>query len=50
MKLQECVSKVKVSLIIEYYLGEVLMATHLVWDHEWQIRALPPRPNNTTVA
>ena len=26
------------------------MATHLVWDHEWQIRALPPRPNNATVA
>jgi hypothetical protein len=20
------------------------MATHVVWDHEWQIRALPPRP------
>lgn len=20
------------------------MATCVVWDHEWQIRALPPRP------
>ena len=26
-----------------------LMIKHVVWDHEWQIRALPPRPNNARV-
>jgi hypothetical protein len=35
--------------LLQLILGEVLMATHVVWDHEWQIRALPPRPNNARV-